>query len=126
MPDVTDLLWQESQGDLIDRVHELEGLLASTTRQLESVQRELANAREELDTTYPVTLAELKVPEHLAALDAATERLALDLSNAGAEADLWQHTDQGETRLAVLASSINLVAAARDRLTPKPLPPLGR
>lgn len=123
MPAVDDPLWgTHDRGALIDRVHELEGLLASTTRRLERTDRELAAALEPDSQDRASLLGEQVMPEHLVRLDNAIERLAIYLTGADGDNDLWLASPAGESRLAVLANAIGNLAAARDRLTPRPLP----
>lgn len=124
MADTEDTLWGEDKSELIDRVHELEGLLASTTRRLEASQRDAATLRDELDDLPTTELVIGEPPAHLARLDEAIARLAIDLATGGSESDLWMHTDTSEPRLAILAAAIQSLAIARERLTPKPFPPI--
>ncbi len=127
MADVNDPLWTtHTQSDLIDRVRELEGLLAATTRQLESVQRELADATDALSTPM-LELAEVETPAHLAEIDAAIARLAGwlgDDGETGVDDLLVIVKDSGSTAVELIANAIASLAAARDRLSPKPLPPI--
>lgn len=104
------------------RVRELEGLLASTTRQLEACQRDLADALSELEREPDTFDLTADVVPHVAAVEAAIERLAGAVTNAGGESELWQHTEQSETRLAELTDAIRTLSQAHQAISPKPLP----
>lgn len=110
MADATDPLWQGSRGELIDRVHELEGLLAGVTRQLEDEQRRRA---EELPTTLTL---ETRVPAELVALEDAIEAIAGRITNDVQSVNVDD--------LATLALAVANLAGAHDRMTPKPLSPI--
>lgn len=142
MADPTDELWQKSRGELIDMVRDLlegaedEGTqadLAASRAEVARLVGELGRAdelvaeqAEALERVPTVTLETLADAPHLARLDAALGVLAAMIDD-DEEGDILQATgDTGETRLAVVASAILSLANARERLTPRPLPPLGR
>lgn len=111
------------------RIAELEGLLAQTTANLEDIERgavrvreendrldeELGKAEEERDA---LRAWEAREPTATAALDAAIERLAVLLTVAGEESDLWLHTEQSVTRLETAANAIRTLAQARQAVKP--------
>lgn len=112
--------------NLHGRVRELEGLLAGCTRQLEQCQRELAEALDALDQQPLSELAEVQQPAHLAALEAAIERLAGMLSDAETDADdlITADGDLPEARVEVIADAIRTLSQAHQAIAPKPLPPI--
>lgn len=110
------------------RIEELEGLLASTTARLEDTERELRDAEIDRDTAQRIAARvenlEIDVGQstvHLAALDRAIERVGTTIATAGAEADWWVMVE-AESRLSILCSAALTLAAARDKVTPKPAP----
>lgn len=114
MAALDDPLWASDKDELIDRIHELEGLLASTTRMLEACERELADER-----VLPTPLKPAE-PAHLTRLDQAITRLAGLLCDDGTHMDeLWTPDGNHEPRVAVIADAVMTLASARDRLTPK-------
>lgn len=112
------------------RVRELEGLLAGCTRQLEQCQRELAEALDALEQQPLSELAEVQQPAHLAALEGAIAALAGAIRDAEGDAfgELFEMPDRdaGETRLVMMARSVQTLAQAHQMVTPKPLPPITR
>lgn len=114
-----------TNGELKERVAELEGLLASTTRRLEACQRELVDANDALDAQPIVTLGTVETAPHVAAVEVAIARLAgLLRDDVTDHDDLWLSTEQSEPRLEVLADAIRTLATAHQAITPKPLPPI--
>lgn len=81
MADVADALWGTGEAGLIDRVRELEGLLAGTTAQLECKERELADATDHA-TVLEAELATRPIPGELQTIEVATSPACSALDDA--------------------------------------------